>query len=52
MVMAPGEMLVDNLTRVEKITTALNRAKEMLSDALLVAMVLKGLTEEYDLFTV
>uniref|UniRef100_A0A1A8PPT4 Retrovirus-related Pol poly from transposon TNT 1-94 n=1 Tax=Nothobranchius rachovii TaxID=451742 RepID=A0A1A8PPT4_9TELE len=51
-VMAPGEELVDYLTRVEKIIAALNRAKETLSDALLVAMVLKGLTEEYDPFTV
>ncbi|KAF7214567.1 putative LOC107376767-like protein [Nothobranchius furzeri] len=50
--MANGEELADYLARVEKIVDALNRAKETLSDALLVAMVLKGLTHEYDLFSV
>lgn len=50
--MGDGEELADYLTRVEKIVAALNRAKETLSDALLVAMVLKGLTDEYNPFSV
>lgn len=50
--MANGEELADYLARVEKIVAALNRAKETLSDALLVAMVLKGLTDEYNPFSV
>lgn len=43
--MAYGEELADYLVHVEKTVAALNRAKESLSDALLVAMVLKGLTD-------
>ncbi|XP_078801721.1 uncharacterized protein LOC111947334 [Oryzias latipes] len=50
--MADQEELADYLARVEKIVAALNRAKETLSDALLVAMVLKGLTDEYAPFSV
>lgn len=50
--MADGEELADYLARVEKIVAALNRAKETLSDALLMAMVLKGLTDEYNPFSV
>ncbi|RVE59116.1 hypothetical protein OJAV_G00201250 [Oryzias javanicus] len=50
--MAEKEELADYLARVEKIVAALNRAKETLSDALLVAMVLKGLTDEYAPFSV
>ena len=52
MLMADGEELADYLARFEKIVVALNRAKETLSDALLVAMVLKGLTDEYNPFSV
>lgn len=47
-----GEEIVDYLTPVEKLIAALSRAKEMLSDALLGTMVLKGLTDEYDPFRV
>lgn len=50
--MANGEELADYLARVEKLVVALQRAKENLSDALLVAMVLKGLTDEYKPFSV
>ncbi|XP_024115975.2 uncharacterized protein LOC112137741 [Oryzias melastigma] len=50
--MTEKEELADYLARVEKIVVALNRAKETLSDALLVAMVLKGLTDEYAPFSV
>lgn len=50
--MADGEDLADYLARVEKIVAALHRAKETLSDALLMAMVLKGLTDEYNPFLV
>ncbi|XP_047246928.1 uncharacterized protein LOC124883715 isoform X2 [Girardinichthys multiradiatus] len=50
--MADREALADNLARVEKIVAALNRAKETLSDAPLTAMVLKGLVEEYNPFSV
>lgn len=52
MLMADGEALADYLARVEKMVAALNRAKETLSDALLVAMVLKGLTDDYNPFSV
>ncbi|KAL6461003.1 hypothetical protein MHYP_G00309690 [Metynnis hypsauchen] len=50
--MADGEALADYLARVEKIVAALKRAKETLSDALLIAMVLKGLTDDYSPFSV
>ncbi|CAL9692762.1 unnamed protein product [Knipowitschia caucasica] len=50
--MADGEELAGYLARVEKIVAALIRAKETLSDSLLVAMVLKGLTDEYSPFSV
>lgn len=52
MLMADSEEVADYLARVEKIMAALKRAKGNLSDTLLVAMVLKGLTDEYNPFSV
>eukprot|EP00794_Sanderia_malayensis_P001519 gene1519-1679_t len=44
------ENLTDYLMRAEKAATSLRSAKEQISDALLIAMVLKGLSDEYKPF--
>ena len=45
-----NEPIVDYVIRAESFATALRNAEEAISDALLIAMVLKGLPREYDTF--
>ena len=45
-----NESVVDYMLRAEKSATALRDAEEVISDALLIAMVLKGLPTEYNTF--
>ena len=45
-----NESAVDYMLRAEKSATALRDAEEVISDALLIAMVLKGLPNEYNTF--
>ena len=45
-----NESAVDYMLRAEKSATALRHAEEVISDALLIAMVLKGLPNEYNTF--
>ena len=47
-----SESVTDYIIRAEKITTALRDAGEIVSDGLLVAMVLKGLSDEFSSFVV
>ena len=48
----PTETTTDFILRAEKIVTALKAAGEQFSDSLLIAIILKGLPEEYTPFTV
>ncbi len=45
-----NETIVDYVIRAERSATALREADEVISDALLIAMVLKGLPSEYNTF--
>ncbi|CAB4019984.1 myosin heavy fast skeletal muscle, partial [Paramuricea clavata] len=45
-----NEPIVDYVIRAESFATALRNAEEAISDALLIAMVLKGLPREYNTF--
>ena len=45
-----NEPIVDYVIRPESFATALRNAEEAISDALLIAIVLKGLPSEYDTF--
>ncbi len=45
-----NETIVDCVIRAERSATALREADEVISDALLIAMVLKGLPSEYNTF--
>mgnify|MGYP002803371089 CR=1 FL=1 len=46
-----NEPVVDYMLRAEKSATALRDAEEVISEALLIAMVLKGLPSEYNTFS-
>ena len=46
-----NESAMDYMLHAEKSATALRDAEEVISDALLIAMVLKGLPNEYNMFT-
>ena len=48
----PKESVTDYVIRTEKVATALRAAGEVINDGLLIAMVLKGLPEEYSSFVV
>ena len=50
--MAENESVTSYIIIAEKIITALQRAKEKLSDSLLIAMLLKGLPEEFKPFSI
>lgn len=46
----PGEQMTDYILRAESNANALRNAKEVISDGLLVAMVVKGLPDDYKSF--
>ena len=50
--MAENESVAGYIIRAEKIITALQRAKEKLSDSILIAMLLKGLPEKINPFSI
>ena len=45
-----SESVTDYMIRAEKATSALRAGDEQVSDALLIAMTLKGLPDEYEAF--
>ena len=47
----PGENMTDFLIRAENAATSLKTAGEVISDSLLIAMILKGLPEDYKTFS-
>lgn len=48
----PDEPVTDYIIRAEKAVTALRNAKEVISDGLIIAMVLKGLPDTYKPFAI
>lgn len=48
----PDETATDYVIRAEKAVTSLRNAKEVISDGLIIAMILKGLPEAYKPFTI
>lgn len=48
----PGETVTDYVLRAEKAITSLRNAKEVISDGLIIAMILKGLPESYKPFAI
>lgn len=48
----PEESVTDYIIRAERAITSLRNAKEMLSDGLIIAMILKGLPESYKPFAI
>ena len=48
----PEESVTDYIIRTEKVVTSLRSAKEVISDGLIIAMILKGLPESYKPFVV
>ena len=47
----PGENITDFLIRAENAATSLKTAGEVISDSLLIAMILKGLPDDYSTFS-
>ncbi|XP_076741663.1 uncharacterized protein LOC143419316 [Maylandia zebra] len=48
----PDETVTDYIIRAEKAVTSLRNAKEVISDGLIIAMILKGLPETYKPFAI